>query len=63
MDESYMILEEKLNTRFDNPVSIDTNSGRPTGKDIHRQRDGSDRGMQGRYEKYIHMTFSREKIH
>lgn len=30
--ESYMIIEEKKSTRFDNPTSTNTNFGRPTRK-------------------------------
>lgn len=33
MAQSYIILEEKLNMRFDNHIFVDTNFMRPTGKD------------------------------
>lgn len=45
--QSYLILEEKLNTRFFNPASAETNSSHLTMKEFHRRKDESDRGVQG----------------
>lgn len=44
-DQPYMILEEKLNTQFDNPASGDTNSIRPTWKEFQLRMDKSDWGI------------------
>lgn len=52
-----MILEERLNTRFDNLSSTNTNSKCPLGKEF----TNSDQGIQGRYEKYTPLNISREK--
>lgn len=38
-----------LNIRFSNPVSADTNSSCPFGKEFDRRKDDSNQGMQGRY--------------
>lgn len=63
MDQSYMILEEKLNTRFNYPASIDTSSGRPSGRKSHQQRDGCDQTVHEWYKKYTPLKVSREKIY
>lgn len=34
MVEPYMILEEKLTTHFENPVSIESHSNHPTGNNL-----------------------------
>lgn len=33
MAESYIVLEEELDTRFDNPASVETYTSRPVGKE------------------------------
>lgn len=63
MAQFYMILYEKLYTRFGNPVSSNTNFSRLIGKEAHRQRDDSSWGAQWRYEKYTHLNNSRENIY
>lgn len=63
MAHSYMILEEKLNTYFDNPASVDANSSRSTGKEFHRWKDESDQEIQVWYDKYTPLNASREKIY
>lgn len=39
---SFINLEEKLNTRFNDPVSVDTNSNCPMGKESQWLKDESD---------------------
>lgn len=63
MVEPYVILEEKLYMRFDNPASADFHSSRPIGKESHRHWDGPNRGMLGKYNKYTPLTVSSEKIY
>lgn len=63
MAQSYLILEEKLNTEFVNPTFVDTNSGHPFGKEFHYKNDDSKRGMQGQYDKYTLLNAYREKIY
>ena len=45
MARSYTILEEKLNTHFDNPVFVNTKSIHPARKESHQQNGDIDRGM------------------
>lgn len=52
MVEPYMLIDEKLTMHFDNPVSSESHSNHPTGKESHRCRDESDRGIMGKYNKY-----------
>lgn len=50
MSQSYMILEEKLDTRFDNPISTPTPTSRQ-GMSYTGGEDDYEQGMQVRYEK------------
>lgn len=52
MAKSFINLEEKLHTQFDNLVASETNSSRLTGKETHRRKDESDRRMHSWYDKY-----------
>lgn len=63
MVESFMVLEEKLNTCFDNPTSVEAHSSRSAEKKSYRCRDESDRGMQMQYDKYAPMSLSLENIY
>lgn len=63
MAKSYMTLEEKLSTHFENLVSSHTNSIHPIQKESHRKKDIFDRSLQGQYNKYTSLTVSREKIY
>lgn len=63
MTKSYMILEEKLNTQFDNLVSTNANSSRPVRRDSQRRKDGFERGMHELYEKYTPLNTSWDKIY
>lgn len=62
MVEPYMILEEKLSTRFDNPASTSSHSIFLVGKKSHQRLDDPNRGMIGNYNKYTPLTVSRDKI-
>lgn len=42
-----MTLKRKLNTSFNNPISVNTNSSHPVGRDSHRWKEGSGQGMYG----------------
>lgn len=42
---SYMILEEKMNTWFDNHASSNTKSSDSTSKEFHRWKEEFDPGM------------------
>lgn len=62
MVESYMLLDKKLNTYFNNLSLVETHSSRPTGKESHRPKDELNRGMQGRYYKYTSFYFLGEDL-
>lgn len=47
MFEPYMILEEKLTTRLDNPSSIEYHLSFPFGKESHRHHDDFDKRLWG----------------
>lgn len=63
MAQSYMILEEKLNTQFNNLTSTDANSIHPMENESHRWKDETDQGIQGRCEKYMSLNAFWEKIY
>lgn len=63
MVEFYMVLEDKLNTRFKYPTLVEANSSRPHRKKSYQCQDECDRGMQRQYDKYIPLTVSRKKIY
>lgn len=63
MDESYMLLEEKLKMHFDILTSIETQSIHRDKKESRHYRDEFDRSMQGRYDKYTPLTISWENIY
>lgn len=63
MTKSYMILEEKLSTHFDNSASAETNFILPARKKSHQQKDKFDRSPRDRYDKFTPLTFSRDKIY
>lgn len=63
MAQSYLILKDKLNTCFNNPACASTNSSHPTRKESCQWKDDSNRGIQGRYEKYNTLTGSQQKIY
>lgn len=50
--QSFINLEEKLNTQFDNLVIVGANSSRSTRKDSHPRKDESNRGIHDRYDIY-----------
>lgn len=50
--QSFIHLEEKLNTQFDNLVIVGANSSRLTRKDSHPRKDEYDFGMHDRYDIY-----------
>lgn len=52
MDEPYMILEENLTARFDNPASIESHSNHPMEKKSHMHRDDSYQDMPRKYDMY-----------
>lgn len=51
MAQSFINLEEKLNTQFNNSVAAESNSGLLTRNESHRWKDEFDQGVHGRYEK------------
>lgn len=62
--QPYIMLEEKLNTCFDNSTSAaDTSSNFPSRKESHRQKEDADRGMYGRKDKYILLNTIQNKIY
>lgn len=52
MDEPYIILEEKMTKRLDNPASIDSHSSRPTETKSQLCQDDSNQGIMGNYDRY-----------
>lgn len=63
MTHSYINLEEKLNTWFDNPISVGANSSRPTGNESHQQKDESNQGIQNWHDKLTSLNTSHENIY
>lgn len=63
MAESYMIVEDKLSSRFENLVSADTNSSLLAEKESYWGKDNFGRGLQEPYDKYIPLTISWEVIY
>lgn len=61
MDQSYMVLEKKLNTRFENHISSDTNFSHPAEKESRQQKDDSNRGTHGWYNKCMPLNVTWEK--
>lgn len=62
--QSYIMLEEKLNTRFDNLTSAaDTSSNFPSRKESHKRKEDADRGMYGRQDQYILLNTFQDKIY
>lgn len=50
--QSFINLEEKLNTRLDNPITTDANSNLPAGKESHHWKYKFNWGKHNRYDKY-----------
>lgn len=50
MVESYILLEDKLNTCLDNPTLFETHSSHPHEKESYQRQDESNWGMHERYD-------------
>lgn len=60
--ELYIILKEKLNTRFDYPTLADeANFERPMGKESRRRREDIEKGKYGWYDKYTPVNTFQDK--
>lgn len=58
------MLEENLNTRFDNSTSAtNTSSNIPSRKESHLQKEDADRGMYSWQDKYILLNTFQDKIY
>lgn len=58
MIEPYILLEEKLTTRFDDPISSESHSTRTIENESHWHRDDSDQGMLIKYDNYTPLIVS-----
>lgn len=63
MVEPFMILEEKLTTRFNNPASTKSHLNFTTMNESHQHWDNSNRGMLGKHDKYTPLEVSCEKTY
>lgn len=64
MAQSYITLEEKMNTHFNNPTSTTSTSFNPPSKKKPRWRkEDADERMYGRYNKYTPLNTTRNKIY
>lgn len=64
LDQPYIMLEEKLNTHFDNQTSTaNENFEPPLRKESHKRNKDADKGTYGRYDKYTPLNTSLGKIY
>lgn len=61
--QSFINLEEKMNTRLDNPITTDANSNLPAGKESHHWEYKFNWGKHNWYDKYTPLNAWRENIY